>query len=164
MTSVSEGGVTGKPAGRLRFCLEVHFRAFLPGEAPVAQRPEDGDEGAAFFGETIGRVFGAVGCGDLFDYLVLEEAGETFGKDVGRNALRRGGELLEAFGAEHEVAHDEEGPAIPEEIEGAGDGAGGAAVGMRGGGGHDETVTAGNNTCNRQVSLLSKRKYEDHLP
>jgi hypothetical protein len=35
---------------------------------------------------------------------------------------------------------------------------------MRGGGGHDETVTAGNNTCNRQVSLLSKRKYEDHLP
>lgn len=79
----------------------------------------------------------AIGGGDAGDGSVVVEAGEAVGEDVGGDVFRGVGEVLEALVAEEEVADDEEGPFVAEEVEAAGDGAGGAAGcggGFHGGG------------------------------
>lgn len=86
--------------------------SFFPTEAPIAEGHENGAEGFSFFGELIALPFSAFEGGDLLDDAGGEESGESVAEDVGGNALRGGGEILEAGSAQEQVADDEEGPSV----------------------------------------------------
>ena len=58
---------------------------------------------------------------------MLLEAFKALAQDVGGNAFGRGGEIPETFASHKQVADDQQCPAVAEDIEGAGDRAGGAA-------------------------------------
>lgn len=93
-------------------------------KTPGFHRLEDRTKGEAFFGEFIGQMLGAVARRDLADDTGLEQTFEAVTEHVRRDALRRFDEFLESGTAENEIADDEEGPAIAEEIEAARDRAG----------------------------------------
>jgi len=94
----------------------------------------------AFGGEGVGGAAGVGGGGDGGDQAVGFEAGEAVGEDVGGDAFGGLGEVVEAGFAGEEVADEEEGPFVAEQVECAGDGAGGTAV--FGGGGQGDSFAA----------------------
>ena len=54
----------------------------------------------------------------LSDDALLRERPEPLGQDVGRDPLFRGGELrVRALRLEHEIAHDQEAPRVPNDLE-----------------------------------------------
>ncbi len=91
--------------------------------APVGERVDDAAEGATFVGQVIldAQRVGAVG--DAREQALALEAFEAVGEDVGRDVLIRSQEVAEAGFAEEQVADEDEGPAIADEVEAGGDGA-----------------------------------------
>ncbi len=110
--------------------LQQDFGAFFPGQAPVTHGGEDGAQGFAFAGQLIGAVFGAIGWRDLSDDASGLQALEAVAEDICGNAFRRRGEIFEARFAQDEIADDEEGPAVTEDIETTGERTGRAAFGF----------------------------------
>ncbi len=70
--------------------------------------------------------------GSLADHVALHQAAQPVAEDVGRDVLGAGREVLEARLADRQVADDEHGPFVAEQVQAARDGAGGAALGRRG--------------------------------
>ncbi len=129
-------------------------------QRPVADGEKDGAEGGAFFCELVGEAGGAGGGGDVADDAAGLETAEAVAEDIGGDALRGGGEVPEAGVAEEEIADDEEGPAIAKDIEGARDGAVGAARGGQGAGflcGHGGVWRA--SACESKVFSIVFCKY-----
>lgn len=107
--------------------LQKHFGAFFPGQPPVAHGGEDGAEGFAFGGQLIGEMFRAVLGRHLGDDAVGLEAGKAVAQDIRGDAFGGSCEIFEAGAAQDEVADDEEGPAVAEDIKATSHRAGGAA-------------------------------------
>ena len=97
------------------------------GEAPAGEGDEDVAQGLAGGGELVVEASAVLLIGGLGDEALLVEVLEAVGEDVGGDAFGGGEEFIEALLAEEEIAHDEDGPAVAEEVERARDRAGGAA-------------------------------------
>lgn len=93
--------------------------------APLAQREDDGEQGAAGVGEDVLLAAARRG-GALSEKPVGEELAEAVGEDVARDAGPPL-ELGERGCAVHRVTDDEKAPPVADEVEGAGDG----TVGIR---------------------------------
>ena len=63
----------------------------------------------------------------LGDEALVVEVLQAVGEDIGGDPFGRGEEFIEALLAEEKIAHHQHGPFVAEEIESAGDRAGGAA-------------------------------------
>src|SRR5262249_20850024 len=88
-----------------------------------------------------------------FDQAGALQAGQAFRQDVARDALRGCEEVgVAALAIEEDVAHDEERPAVPEDVEGAGDRTGRAQPRT---GRHAASVTR---TCILQVTPIGSRE------
>lgn len=91
--------------------------------APSGHLAEDGLEVGAFGGEGVfgaGRDFGVAAAGD--DAVLLEVV-ETLGEGAGVDAADGALEFAEAFGTAEQVAQDERGPFVADDLHGAGDAA-----------------------------------------
>ena len=91
--------------------------------APGRHLAEDGEEVGAFGGEGVfgaGRDFGEAAAGDdAVGFEVVEALAEGAGIDVANRAF----EFAEAFRAGEQVAQDQGGPFIADDLHGAGDAA-----------------------------------------
>ena len=98
------------------------------GQAPVAQGAHGRRERSAGLGEVVVPAAGVVPVRGAGDQAGLLEALETVGQDVGGNALDGSEELAVARLAAQQVADDQQRPAVAEQVEGTGDGTGGASL------------------------------------
>jgi len=74
-------------------------------------------------GELVGEVFAAFSGADLGDDMMLQQTLEALSEDVGGDAFGGGEEVFETTPAKHEIANDEQRPAVAEDVEGARHGA-----------------------------------------
>ena len=104
-------------------------RAGILREAPLSHRVQHRCEAAAAFGQAVlvARRVGAVRHG--LDQAGGLEASQPLGQDIGGDVLGGLEEVAEARLAGEQITHDEQSPAIAEEVEGVSDGAERAQVG-----------------------------------
>jgi hypothetical protein len=100
---------------------------FRPREAvlqpPCEDRPQDGGQREPLGRQPVLGAKGVLAVDRTLDEAALLEPLEAAGEELGRDARQGGEELAEPALAEEEVADDEQCPAVPDDVEGLGDGA-----------------------------------------
>ena len=90
-------------------------------ETPRGKRADGATKIAAFVGQTVLESPRVLAVGGAGDEALTFEAFESVGEDVGGDVLGGGEELRIASFSAQEVAHQQEGPSIADDVEGAGD-------------------------------------------
>src|SRR5207244_4844634 len=65
----------------------------------------------------ISQALRAIFGGDLFDDAARQQAFEPFGQDVRGNSFGRGCEIFETGATKKKIADDEQGPAVPKNVQ-----------------------------------------------
>src|SRR5581483_3765851 len=87
---------------------------------PLHEREQHEAELTSLLRQPVLEALGPLAVGDALDDRLVDEAAETVGEHVARDA-EAVEELVEAAVAEHEVAHHEQRPAVAHHLERAGD-------------------------------------------